>query len=289
MFRRAAASFFRISQRCGVHFRKVNTLERRRLLASFAGVQLGAATVVALTDKQLLKKPEWYQHAVLRLEKTLKQTSKYGYIQSEEILDEAYDVLLRVSDVENTEILWRLARVLVEKAELSKCEEEKQALLKEAEEYSTKALAHEGTKPSAGAHKWHAITLAKLAHYRKKDKRQEEIHEHLEKATKIDAADPYAWHLLGVSCFNMKRYKEAIEYFQKAEEVKPNFSPSNLYYLGAAQQKTRDKKAAIESFKKAMAVPAKTNADGRAKLDTKKALSSLKVKPEEYAPPEDIY
>ncbi|KHN83250.1 hypothetical protein Tcan_11112 [Toxocara canis] len=83
--------------RCGVHFRKVNTLERRRLLASFAGLQLGAATVVALTDKQLLKKPEWYQHAVLRLEKTLKQTSKYGYIQSEEILDEAYDVLLRTS------------------------------------------------------------------------------------------------------------------------------------------------------------------------------------------------
>lgn len=37
----------------------------------------------------------------------------------------------RVSDLENTEILWRLARVLVEKAELSKSEHEKEAFLKE--------------------------------------------------------------------------------------------------------------------------------------------------------------
>uniref|UniRef100_F1L961 Regulator of microtubule dynamics protein 1 n=1 Tax=Ascaris suum TaxID=6253 RepID=F1L961_ASCSU len=288
MFRRVATSFFRLSQQCGVQFRLVCTLERRRLLASVAGIQLGAATAVAISDKQLLKKPEWYQHAVLRLEKVLKKTSKYGYIESQEFLDEAYDVLLRVSDLENTEILWRLARVLVEKAELSKSEHEKEAFLKEAAEFSTKALAYEGATPSAGAHKWHAITLAKLAHYQKED-RQAEIREHLEKATQIDAADPHAWHLLGLSYFKTKHYKEAIDCFQKAEEVKPNFSPTNLCYLGAAQKATRDKKAAIESYKKAMALPVKTKTDGRAKLDAKKALSLLKVKPEEYAPVEDIY
>ncbi|VDK48162.1 unnamed protein product [Anisakis simplex] len=289
MFRRVAASFVRFSQQCGAHIRNVSGLEKRRLMTQFVGVQLGAATAVALTDKQLLKKPEWYQHAVQRLEKTIKKTGKYGYIESEEVLDEAYDVLLRVSDVENTELLWRLTRVLVEKAELSKCDIEKQKLLKEAEVYSKKALSFEGSAPSAGAHKWHAILLMKLAHFEKKIDRSAEIREHLNKATQADASDPHAWHLLGLSYFNTKHYKEAAEYFQKAEEVKPNFSPSNLYYLGAAQRKLRDKAAAIESFKKAVALPVKTKADGRAKLDTRKALTSLKVKPEEYAPIEDVY
>uniref|UniRef100_A0A914SAV6 Uncharacterized protein n=1 Tax=Parascaris equorum TaxID=6256 RepID=A0A914SAV6_PAREQ len=104
----------------------------------------------------------------------------------------------RVSDLENTEILWRLARVLVEKAELSKNEHEKEAFLKEVSNSLMLLFNFLISDALLVCRSRHAITLTKLAHYQKED-RQAEIREHLEKATQIDSADPHAWHLLGNS------------------------------------------------------------------------------------------
>lgn len=66
--------------------------------------------------------------------------------------------LCRVSDVHNVDIQWRIARVLTEKALLSKKPEEKKHLLHEAKEHVKKALAVEPAKGSSGAHKWFVFT-----------------------------------------------------------------------------------------------------------------------------------
>uniref|UniRef100_A0A1I7XLL4 TPR_REGION domain-containing protein n=1 Tax=Heterorhabditis bacteriophora TaxID=37862 RepID=A0A1I7XLL4_HETBA len=136
-------------------FRRVAT-SFSRIIVGAAGVQLGA-TAIALSDKELSKKPEWYQNAVRSLEYSIIKLSKYGYIQSQETLDEAHEVLLKVADVHSTEIHWRLARVLIEKAELTKCGEQKKHLLHEAKEHAKKALAVEPSKGCAGAHKWQVL------------------------------------------------------------------------------------------------------------------------------------
>jgi tetratricopeptide (TPR) repeat protein len=44
--------------------------------------------------------------------------------------------------------------------------------------------------------------------------------EHLEKKP-----DPHAYYLLGYSLYKLKRYSEAIEYFQKAYFLDPELSP----------------------------------------------------------------
>jgi putative NADH-flavin reductase len=59
-----------------------------KMVAGAGSLQLGAAAV-ALTDKQLNKKPDWYKKEVLALEDSLKRLSTYAYIESEEVLNTA--------------------------------------------------------------------------------------------------------------------------------------------------------------------------------------------------------
>lgn len=72
-------------------FRRVLTAGAK-LAGGLASVQMGAAAV-ALTDKQLSKKSEWYQNAVRSLEESLKKLSTYAYIESQETLDNAEAIL----------------------------------------------------------------------------------------------------------------------------------------------------------------------------------------------------
>lgn len=65
-----------------------------KMAAGVGSLQLGAAAV-ALTDKQLSKKPEWYKNDVLALESSIKLLSTYRYIESEEALDSAEEVFNR--------------------------------------------------------------------------------------------------------------------------------------------------------------------------------------------------
>ncbi|TKR61230.1 hypothetical protein L596_028370 [Steinernema carpocapsae] len=267
-------------------FRRVLT-SASKLVAGVASVQV-AATAVTISDADLKKKPEWYQHAVASLEESLKKLSTYAYIESEETLQAAEDVLHRVLDQNNVDILWRYARILVEQAELSKCPKKKLELLHEAKTYAKKALAIEPAKGSAGAHKWYAIAVTKLAQVDKKACASDAV-EHLERATKLAPKDPFAWHLLGVALFNVGKFGEAIKSFTTAEEIKAGFSAANLYYLGHAQKNEGKKTEAIDTLKKCLATHTKCKADGRGKLEAKKVLGvDLKLKPEEYEPKADF-
>uniref|UniRef100_A0A914Z819 Regulator of microtubule dynamics protein 1 n=1 Tax=Panagrolaimus superbus TaxID=310955 RepID=A0A914Z819_9BILA len=258
-----------------------------KLATGIASVQMGAAAV-ALTDKQLGKKPEYYKNAVLSLESALKHLSTYQFIESEEKLNEAQTILTKVADIENAEILWRLARVLAEKADLTKSADEKKKLLKEAAGYAKKALAIEPSSGCAGAHKWYAIIICQLLHVDTKVPKNKiadlkaDIKKHLHRATEIDPKDPFAWYLLGRHYFENKDYKEAINHFEKAEGLKSKFSSANLYYLGECQRHLGKKPDAIETLKAAYLLQSKNKHDGKAKSEAKRILlSTLKQKVED--------
>jgi tetratricopeptide (TPR) repeat protein len=258
-----------------------------KLATAVASVQFGAAAV-ALSDKQLNKKPDWYKNAVVSLEESLKKLSSYAFIESPETLDSAEAALKKVADIENTEILWRLARVYAEKAELTKNPDQQLKLLKEAASYAKKALALEPSSGSAGAHKWYAIILCHLLHVDKKVPKNHisdlkaDVKKHLERATEIDSKDPFSWFLLGRVHFENKDYKEAINYFEKAEGLRSKFSAANLYYIGECQRHLGKKSDAVETLKSALVLAAKNKHDGKAKSEAKRVLlSSLKQKAED--------
>ncbi|PAV61863.1 hypothetical protein WR25_22789 [Diploscapter pachys] len=258
-----------------------------RVAVGLGGVQLGAAAAVALTDKQLNKKPEWYQNAVRSLESQLKRLSKYGFIESESTLNEAKEVLDKVAEIQNCELQWRIARVLAEQAELCKCKDKKAHLLHEAKEHAKKALAVEPGRGVAGAHKWYAIVLMRLDSIEKKSNHGGEIVTHLEKATNIDSKDPYAFHLLGIAHYNNRDYKEAAAACEKAEAIKAGFSASNLYYLGAALKELKKKDEAVKHLKQAAQLVPKNTFDGKNISKAKYLMNKLGLKPEEYEP-EDL-
>ena len=107
-----------------------------KLIVGVGSLQIGAAAV-ALTDKQLSKKPDYYQADVRALEEAFSKLAKYSYIESEgeplvcrliftlsETLNAAEDLLKRFADSNNPEILWRLARAITEKGYVDQGREE---------------------------------------------------------------------------------------------------------------------------------------------------------------------
>lgn len=250
-------------------------------------MQIGAAAV-ALTDRELKKKPWWFRDAVSRLETAIVKAGNYGYIESKEALAKMHDTLQRVSDLEETELLWRYARVLIEEADLSLFDKEKEMLYREAFEYLKKAVLYEGAKPCAGAHKWYAIALMRLSKFEeKKEKRKaysSDIRNQLALATEINPDDPHAWLLYGISLHEDKNYKKAIECYQKAESIKQHFSSANMFHLGEAQKALGDKKAAIESWKTSYLIKPKNMMDTVARLDARKRLQKYKIAPKDFVP-----
>ncbi|KAI6233624.1 Regulator of microtubule dynamics protein 1 [Aphelenchoides fujianensis] len=251
----------------------------RKLVVGVGALQLGAATV-ALTDKQLSKKPEWYQTSVKRLEHALKLTTRYGWIENEAELNDAEDIFQRVIDLNNPEVTWRLSRVLVEKAALIKDPHKQAGLLHQAVDLARRAI--DSGKGTAGAYKWYAIALQRLievdkAAKKKESQLNEKIWDSLKQATRIDPKDPFAWHLLGVAAFKKKDYKEAIGYFQQAENIK------------ASSAHFGDKTAAIQTLKNALVLKTKWNADNVARSNAKSTLLSKLKQNAEQIDVQDAY
>ncbi|KAK6055589.1 tetratricopeptide repeat protein [Cooperia oncophora] len=252
-----------------------------RIAASAAGVQMCAAGV-ALTDKQLSKKPEWYRKDVLALEDTLKRMGRHGYNTSPMLVNDAYETLKKYAHISNIEIHWRMARALIEKSYFTKCPTEREHLVHEAKECAKKALSFETEKPCAGAHKWYAIALSAVDELNPKADHSTEIVKHLEIAVSLDQDDAYAAFLLGVAHYKKKNYEEALSHFQKAESIKSNFSTSNLYYMGMAHHSSGNKEEARKCFIASYKLHAHNEHELKSRALAKAMLMKLKVKREEY-------
>uniref|UniRef100_A0A7E4V825 TPR_REGION domain-containing protein n=1 Tax=Panagrellus redivivus TaxID=6233 RepID=A0A7E4V825_PANRE len=135
------------------------------------------------------------------LDKMKDEVPKVDVYLKHGLLDRACKVLLGCPPTTEPELLWRLARVLAEKAKLTKDKNEKKTLFLEALEYAQKALSNEPVSGCFGAHKC----------------TYEEALRHFERAETLQPgfykANAYS---LGEVLEKLGRKAEALEFYKKA-------------------------------------------------------------------------
>eukprot|EP00455_Lapot_gusevi_P053146 TRINITY_DN822_c0_g2_i1.p1 TRINITY_DN822_c0_g2~~TRINITY_DN822_c0_g2_i1.p1 ORF type:complete len:235 (-),score=82.27 TRINITY_DN822_c0_g2_i1:61-765(-) len=156
------------------------------------------------------------------------------------------------SNPNEPQILWRLARCLYDLSERQADVEVKKALLTAGHEHAKKAIEID---PNCGpGHKWFGITLSETSEFegnKAKILAAYTIREAFDKAAAASPQDPLCWHLLGRWCFSIasigwlerrvasallasppeSTYEEALQFFLRAEEVKPRQLIENCYYI----------------------------------------------------------
>ncbi|KJH45021.1 hypothetical protein DICVIV_08947 [Dictyocaulus viviparus] len=200
------------------------------------------------------------------------------------LIENAYIILKKWESSVCSELLWRLARVLCEKAKLSEDKKKKTSLMYEAFAVVQKAIENEPKDGCFGAHKWYAILLnyiAEMEGSKSRLQKSREVKEHLERALQICPGDATTWHILGVWHFSFadmgyttrlvakallatppsSTYEEALRYFLKAEEISPGFYSTNTYYIGETYEKIGDKDSATKYFYHAFNMPVITADD----------------------------
>uniref|UniRef100_A0A8C3G8G2 Regulator of microtubule dynamics protein 1 n=1 Tax=Cyclopterus lumpus TaxID=8103 RepID=A0A8C3G8G2_CYCLU len=205
------------------------------------------------------------------------------YLYSCAETEKLYQLLLQYKDSEDAEYLWRLAWASRDLAVLPNTEAEcKKQLMFKGFEYAKKAL--EKDEKCFAAHKWYAVCLSDVGEYqgvKVKIGNSYIIREHLERAVELNPKDATSFHILGHWCFAFAElpwyqrkvaavifssppkstYKEALEFFLKAEEVDPNFYSKNLLMLGKTYMGMKDKEMALFFLTKAKEYPAHTLED----------------------------
>ncbi|XP_055964726.1 regulator of microtubule dynamics protein 1 [Sorex fumeus] len=231
---------------------------------------------------------------VVGIEEILEQAD-YLYESGE--TKKLYQLLTQYTKSEDAELLWRLARVSRDMAQLSETsEEEKKLLVYEALEYAKRAL--EKNELSFAAHKWYAICINDVGDYegiKAKIANAYIIKEHFEKAIELNPKDATSIHLLGIWCYTFAEmpwyqrriakmlfatppsstYEEALGYFQRAEQVDPNFYSKNLLLLGKTYLKLNNKKLAAFWLMKAKDYPAHTEEDKQIQTEASRLLTGF--------------
>ncbi|XP_006924121.1 regulator of microtubule dynamics protein 1 isoform X2 [Pteropus alecto] len=234
---------------------------------------------------------------VLGVEEVLAQAD-YLYESGE--TEKLYQLLTQYKDSEDAELLWRLARVSRDVAQLSRTSEaERKLLVYEALEYAKRAL--EKNEASFAAHKWYAICISDVGDYegiKAKIANAYVIKEHFEKAIELNPKDATSIHLMGIWCYTFAEmpwyqrriarmlfaappsstYEEALGYFQRAEQVDPNFYSKNLLLLGKTYLKLHNRKLAAFWLVKARDYPAHTEEDRQIQMEAAQLLTSFSDK-----------
>ncbi|KAK0424386.1 hypothetical protein QR680_008649 [Steinernema hermaphroditum] len=217
------------------------------------------------------------------------------------LIDNAYAILRKHGSGTCPELLWRLARVVCEKAKLAKDKKEKDQLFMEALAIVEKALEYEEPEGCFGAHKWYAIILdyvGEIEGTKSRIKKSYEVREHLERALEINDGDATTWHILGVWHFTFadmpyytrlaakaifgtppsSTYEDALKNFERAEFIQPNFYSTNTFYLAETYDRLGRKDLALEYYKRAFLMPVVSADDGEIHKKAHDKLKKLGVK-----------
>ncbi|XP_072426411.1 regulator of microtubule dynamics protein 1 isoform X3 [Chiloscyllium punctatum] len=199
-------------------------------------------------------------------EKVEEIIDRADYLYGTGEVEKLYHLLIEHKNSTNDELLWRLARASRDLAQLeSTSVERKKQLTYEALEFAEKAL--EKNELSFAAHK---------------------------KAIELNPKDATSIHLMGLWCFTFAElpwvqqkiaamffatppsssYEEALQYFNKAEQVDPNFYSKNLLMMGKTYMKLKKEKLALLWLTKARDYPARNEGD---KQVQKEAIELLKL------------
>ncbi|KOO23815.1 regulator of microtubule dynamics protein 1 [Chrysochromulina tobinii] len=193
---------------------------------------------------------------------------------------------------DDTELLWRLARVCKKLADEEKPKSAaKQALIREGVQSSERALA---LKPDCGpAHKWQAIMLSEVGHFEGTTttiKNSFVVRAHFEKAVELSPKDATSRHLLGLWCFEVAKlgwlekkaaaalfatpptatFEEALGHFEAAEAIDPGFYPKNLLLMAMAHAKLGHKAEAEQWRQRCLAAKPRTPEDEQTRKEAEK-------------------
>ncbi|ESO98182.1 hypothetical protein LOTGIDRAFT_187255 [Lottia gigantea] len=212
---------------------------------------------------------------------------------------ELYDFLIKYKDLNDPEILWRLARATCDKGKLSRDNEKRKQCMFEAFEYSKQAIVLD--ENSFACNKWYAILLDYTAEYEGTKVRilnSYKVKDHFLKAIELNPKDATSIYSLGYWCFVFadlpwyqrklastllatppsSTYEEALKYFHLAEKVEPNFYSMNLLMLGKTYQRLGQKDVAITYLIKARDYPVQTTDDEQAHKEAVDLLKQYGVK-----------
>jgi tetratricopeptide (TPR) repeat protein len=211
-----------------------------------------------------------------------------------EVVKNLHTFLTQHKESANPELLWRLARASRDLANLSVTDEtSKKSLTYEAHEYAKRALAC--GEENWACHKWYAITLSSLGDYegtKQKISNAYEIQNHFKKAIELNPLDATSYHLLGRWCFTVadvpwyqrkiasaifdtppsSSYEEAIDYFERAERLDPNFYSMNQLMIAKAYLNLSKKTEARQWLEKLENFDVRTEEDQRAIYEAREHL-----------------
>ncbi|XP_028397707.1 regulator of microtubule dynamics protein 1-like [Dendronephthya gigantea] len=213
-----------------------------------------------------------------------------------EVVKNLFAYLSQYKDCSNAGLLWRLARAARDLATLSVTDEtSKKSLTYEAHEYAKRALACD--EENFACHKWYAITLSRIGDYegtKQKISNAYIIQNHFKRAIELNPLDPTCYHLLGRWCFTVadvpwyqrkiasaifdtppsSSYEEALDYFERAERLEPNFYTMNQLMIVKCYLRLNKKTEARSWLEKLLIFNPKTEEDTKTVEEAKELRKS---------------
>ncbi|XP_058464797.1 regulator of microtubule dynamics protein 1-like [Malaya genurostris] len=209
---------------------------------------------------------------------------------------EALDLLNKLNDKDAVEVQWRLARAMFFISKQTTNNDEKAKYVREAFEYAQKSVELDAN--SFGANKWYGAILSEKSNLdgvTERIKQLENVKKHFTIAKDINPADPGILHMLGQFNFKLSEvnwvtrklinsvapnppkvsFEEALEWFEKAERLKPGFYSQNWLYLGKTYLAMKQKDKAREWFEKAATVEVRNEDDRICLEEASQALKQL--------------
>lgn len=223
------------------------------------------------------------------------EIAKAEEIYGQNKFQEVYEYLLQFKDSENPELLWRLVRATRDRACMAGVKaDDKKKMIFEAFEVSKRAL--EFGEEVGPCHKWYGIMLSQTGDYlgtKQKIGDSPAMKKHFERSIELSPEDSTSRHLVGMWCYSFANlawyerkiaavvfgsppestYAEALQHFEKAEELGPSSYSTNQYMLGIVNLKMGNKEEAKKWFERLLNFDAIKEED---KENLKKAETELK-------------
>lgn len=209
---------------------------------------------------------------------------------------DAFDLLDKLGEKDTVEMQWRLARAVFFISKQTQNSDEKAKYVREAFGYAERALQLD--EKNFFSNKWYGAILSEkstLDGVTERIKQLENVKKHFTVAKDSNSADPGIWHMLGQFNFKLSEvgwvtrklinsvapnpptasFDEALECFEKAEELKPGFYSQNQLYLGKTYLALKQKDKAREWLQKASEVEVRNEDDRVCREEATEALKKL--------------
>nr|XP_009932711.1 PREDICTED: regulator of microtubule dynamics protein 2 [Opisthocomus hoazin] len=201
---------------------------------------------------------------------------------SEDDKKEGFRLLLEKDDkYENcVDFLWRVARAYGDLFEITTDAEEKRKYVTDGKQRENVYVELDAS--SAESHQWFAVMCGYMSQF---DSVQNKIRngylfkEHLDKAIELKPQDPFLYYLNGRWCYSVAQLswiekkvaaalfgtpptstvEEALQYFLKAEEMRPGYSKYNYVYLAKCYKDLGQKNNALKYCDSALSILSVTN------------------------------